>query len=96
MWEVLGKMVSITLSVPEEVRTLMKRFPEVNWSGFVRSSIEEKARQLAWREEMLRKLKEEGQFVDWSVSLGKAAKKNRFGKLLSQLPAREREQLLKE
>lgn len=89
-------MVSITLSVPEEVRALMKRFPEVNWSGFVRSSIEGKARQLAWREEMLRKLKEEGQFVDWSVSLGKAAKKNRFRKLLSQLPAREREQLLKE
>lgn len=87
-------MVSVTLSVPEEVRALMKRFPEVNWSGFVRSTIEEKAKQLAWRQEMLRKLREEGQFIDWSVSLGRTAKKNRFRKLLEQLPAKERLQLL--
>ncbi len=88
-------MVSITLSVPEEVRALMKHFPEVNWSGFVRSSIEEKAKQLEWRQEMLRKLKEEGSFIDWSVSLGRTAKHGRFRKLLSQLPAKEREQMLK-
>ena len=88
-------MASITLSVPEEVRGLMKRFPEINWSGFVRASIEEKASQLAWRQEMLGKLKEEGPFIDWSVSLGRTAKQGRLRKLLSRLPAREREQLLK-
>lgn len=88
-------MVSITLSVPEEVRALMKRFPEINWSGFVRSSIEEKARQLAWKQGMIKKLKGEEPFIDWSVSLGSAAKQGRLGKLLSQLPAKEREQLLK-
>ena len=88
-------MVSITLSVPEEVKVMMKRFPDINWSGFVRASVEEKARQLAWKQEMLRKLKEEEFFIDWSVSLGRTAKKGRFGKLLSQLPAKEREQLLK-
>ena len=88
-------MVSITMSVPEEVRALMKRFPEVNWSGFVRSSIEEKVKLLAWRQEMARKLKEERQFIDWSVSLGRAAKQGRFRKLIAQLPAKEREQLPK-
>ena len=88
-------MVSITLSVPEEVKALMKRFPDINWSGFVRTSIEERARQLAWKQEMLKKLKEEGQFIDWSVSLGRTAKGGRFRRLLSQLPAQERERLLK-
>ena len=33
-------MVSITLSVPEDVRHKMDMFPEINWSGFVRKSIE--------------------------------------------------------
>ena len=88
-------MASITLSVPEEVRGLMKRFHEINWSGFVRKSIEEKARQLVWKQEMLRKLKGEDSFIDWSVSLGIRAKQGRLRKLLSRLPAREREQLLK-
>lgn len=88
-------MVSITLSVPEDVRALMKRFPEINWSGFVRASIEHKVKQLSWKQEMLQKLKGEEELTAWAVSLGKTAKKGRFGKLLSQLPAKEREQLRK-
>ncbi len=65
-------MVSITLSVPEEIRKLMKKFPEINWSRFVRASIEAKAKQLAWKEEMLKKLKQEDEsgFTEWSIELG--------------------------
>lgn len=88
-------MVSITLSVPEETRALMKRFPELNWSGFVRASIEQKVKQLSWRQEMLRKLKAEEGFTSWAVSLGRKAKKGRFRKLVSRLPANERKELLR-
>ena len=39
-------MVSITLSVPEEVKKSMETFSEINWSGFVRKSIIEKTEEL--------------------------------------------------
>jgi hypothetical protein len=52
-------MVSITLSVPEEIRKLMKRYPEMNWSGFVRACIMDKAKKLEMKEELLKKLENE-------------------------------------
>ena len=63
-------MVSITLSVPEKVRELMKQFPEINWSGFVRSAIESKAKKLAWKEQMLEKLESEKEFDKIALELG--------------------------
>jgi hypothetical protein len=63
------KMVSITVSVPPETRELMKKFPEMNWSGFVRKSIEEKVKKLAQIEEWKSRLDEEKEFMDWSVKL---------------------------
>lgn len=76
-------MVSITLSVPEEVRKTMKEFDEVNWSAFIRSCIEEKTKKLAWKEKMLNKLEQEDKkgFTDWAVDLGKKAKKGRHKRL---------------
>lgn len=70
-------MVSITLSVPGETRELMKRFPEINWSGFIRASIEAKAKQLAWKHEMLSKLKQEDEsgFTDWCIEIGSKVNK---------------------
>ena len=76
-----SKMVSITLSVPEEIHKLMKKFPEVNWSGLVRACITEKAKRLALKEEFLNQLGGEKGFIDWSVELGKRAKKGRAEKL---------------
>ncbi|MEK6890892.1 MAG: hypothetical protein AABX03_02035 [Nanoarchaeota archaeon] len=78
-------MVSITVSVPEETRKLMKKFPEVNWSGLVRKSIMEKAQKLALKEEMLKELNKEKDFNDWAVELGRRAKKGRFDKIASQI-----------
>jgi len=63
-------MVSVTLSIPKEVKELMSRFSEMNWSGWIRKSIENKAKQLAWKEEMLKKLKQDKEFEDWSVKMG--------------------------
>ncbi len=74
-------MVSITLSVPEDTRELMKRFPEVNWSGLVRQCITEKVKSLAWKEKLLNQFEKEKEFIDWSVELGKKAKKGRLKRL---------------
>jgi hypothetical protein len=68
-------MVSITLSVPEELHKLMKKFPEVNWSGLVRTCITEKARKLAVKQEILRQLGKEKEFNDWAVNLVREGRK---------------------
>jgi len=62
-------MVSITLSVPEDVRELMKKFPEVNWSGLVRSCITEKAKKLAMKEDLFKELGKEKEFNEWAVNV---------------------------
>ncbi|MEK6895157.1 MAG: hypothetical protein AABX48_01420 [Nanoarchaeota archaeon] len=74
-------MVSITLSVSEDTRNLMKRFPEVNWSAFVRKTIEDKARNLVLKDELLRKFEDEKSFNEWSVEIGREFKKKRVSKL---------------
>ena len=63
-------MVSITLSVPEDTRELMKKFPEVNWSGFIRKVIENKAMKLKWKEEMLEKLEQEKDYDIMALEIG--------------------------
>ncbi len=68
-------MVSITLSVPEEVRKLMKKFPEVNWSALIRKTIEEKTKQFALKESMLDELKKEEDFNNWAVELIRKGRK---------------------
>src|SRR4030043_104386 len=56
------KMVSITLSVSDEIRETMKKFPEINWSGLVRTCITEKAKTLTLKEELLNDLSKEKDF----------------------------------
>ncbi len=74
-------MVSITLSIPEKIRELMRRYPEMNWSGFVRLAIEEKAKRLAWKEEMLKKLEAEREFDEIALKLGREVKQKAWKKL---------------
>ena len=61
-------MVSITLSVPDDTRKLMKRFPEMNWSGFVRKAIEEKAQELSKLESLKMRLAKERDFDDSAIA----------------------------
>ena len=68
-------MVSITLSVPDEVRELMKRFPEVNWSGLVRKMIVEKAKALNIKEKMINDLGREKEFNSWAVEVVRKGRK---------------------
>lgn len=74
-------MVSITVSVPDETRALMKQFPEVNWSGFVKKSIEEKARELKDLEKLKRTLRTEQETTDWAVKLQRASRQGRLDAL---------------
>ena len=39
-------MVNITLSVPEEIKEIMNKHPEMNWSEIARQAFKEKAAQL--------------------------------------------------
>lgn len=71
-------MVSITLSIPEEVKRKMEKHDEINWSGFVRKCILEKTTEL---EDMGRWLKEEKEISGWAVKLQHASRKGRFEQL---------------
>ena len=55
----------------------MEQFPEINWSGLVRKIIIEKANELQWRQDMLKKLKEEDAsgFTQWAVEMGRRVNK---------------------
>jgi len=74
-------MVSITLSVPEETRKVMKKFTEMNWSGFVRKSIEEKAKELSLKEQMLKEFSKEEEVINWAVRLQHKSRANRINEL---------------
>ena len=71
-------MVSITLSIPEEIKRKMEQFPEINWSGLVRKIILEKIESLVLKEQMLKQLDVEKEFSEWAVNLirkGRQSKK---------------------
>ncbi len=39
-------MANLTLSVPKELKDMMEKFPEINWSEVARDSIKKKIAQL--------------------------------------------------
>ncbi len=41
-------MANITLSVPEDLKKEMEKFPEINWSEVARDSIKKKIAQLSF------------------------------------------------
>ncbi|MEK6908969.1 MAG: hypothetical protein AABX23_02875 [Nanoarchaeota archaeon] len=70
-------MVSITVSIPEDIKKKMENFPEVNWSGLVKKIIIEKVERLMWKEEMLKMLEGEKEFTDWAVELIRKGRNNK-------------------
>ncbi len=69
-------MVSITVSVPEEIRKKMKEFPEINWSAIVRKTLIEKVNQMSLKEELKAHLKKDQEFNDWAVQLIRKGRKD--------------------
>ena len=39
-------MANLTLSIPNEIKEMMEKFPEINWSEVARDSIKKKIAQL--------------------------------------------------
>ena len=76
-------MVSITLSVPEEVRARMRKHDEVNWSAIARKAIEAKAEQLALQEQFFKQVRTEeaSGFTQWTVEMGRKVKKDMVKRL---------------
>ena len=74
-------MVNITLSIPEKLKNTMKQFPEVNWSGLVRVSIENKVDQLTWKQRMLEKLDKEKEFDKMALEIGDKVKEGVWKRL---------------
>ena len=64
-------MVSITVSIPEDIKKKMEQFPEINWSGLVRTIIENKIKAMVWKEEMKKRFAEEKDFTDWTVEMSR-------------------------
>ena len=69
-------MVSITLSVPDDIRKLMKEFPEVNWSALVRKTIIDEVKRRELKKELLEGLKKDKDLIDWSVDLIRKGRQN--------------------
>ena len=74
-------MVSVTLSVPKEVKEKMEQFEEMNWSGFIRKCIVEKTRELSWKEKMMKKWGEEKEFNEWAVKVLRKGRGERVAEL---------------
>ncbi len=74
-------MVSITLSVPEDVKHKMEHFSEINWSGFVRKAIIEKTSYLEWKEKLKMQLVEDEEITHWSRELTRKTRKARIEEL---------------
>ena len=50
-------MVNITLSVSSEIKKLMDKFPEINWSEVARKAISDKSMKMAIFEQIVSKSK---------------------------------------
>ena len=74
-------MVSVTLSIPEDVKKKMETFSEINWSGFIRKKIIEKTEEISLKEELLNRLEKEKDLTDWAVKLQRASRKGRYDAL---------------
>jgi len=66
-------MTNITLSIPEDLKKEMEKFPEINWSEVARDSIKKKIAQLSFLK---------GFRMDSDITVGEALK---LGQEVNQL-----------
>jgi hypothetical protein len=70
-------MSSLTLAIPADLKTRMKRFPEINWSEVARQAIAEKTRIL---EQMQRFVSKSSLTEDEALAVGREIKRRVWGK----------------
>lgn len=76
-------MVSVTLSLSEDVKRKMEEHEEINWSGLVRTMIIEKIKELEWKEKMKEVLLKEAEVTNWAVEKQKEWRKSRWNEINS-------------
>lgn len=70
-------MVNITLSVPEEIKEVMNKHPEMNWSEVARQAFKEKAAQL----ELLNAIASKSKLTEQdALEIGRKIKKSMWEK----------------
>lgn len=74
-------MVSVTLAIPGEIKSKMEQFSEINWSGFIRKAIIEKAQELELKEKLKKQLEKEEDTNKWALELEAKSRKNRINEL---------------
>ncbi|MBN1157685.1 hypothetical protein JXA85_08765 [Candidatus Woesearchaeota archaeon] len=74
-------MASVTFATDSELKARLEKFSWVNWSEVGREAFLKKSRL----EEIRDKIASEEDLINWSVQLGRKAKKEAFRKILSKL-----------
>ncbi|MBS3158475.1 hypothetical protein J4206_04270 [Candidatus Woesearchaeota archaeon] len=74
-------MVSVTLSLPEQVHMKMKLFDEINWSGFIRRCILQKTHQLEMKEQLLAGVQKDEEIGRWFSQISTPMRKERVSAL---------------
>jgi len=75
-------MVNITLSIPEELKSEMEKFPEINWSEVARAAIRKKAILLREFNNLLK----ENEFTEEdAIELGRKINKKASKEILKKL-----------
>ena len=65
-------MVNVTLSIPDDLKTRMDNFAEINWSAVAREAFDEKIRLM----ELIRKFKEKSTLTEEdAIRLGREVNK---------------------
>lgn len=72
-------MVSVTFSVPDDVKDRMKELAWVNWSELAREDLLRRIKAEHMREQL--KSPDEQALIDWSVELGRKAKAGRWSRM---------------
>lgn len=81
-------MASVTFAITDATKRRMKKFSWVNWSNVAKEEIETKARLLARLNSP-----EEQELREWSIALGRKAKKGRWKELLKGLTPEQQKEL---
>lgn len=85
-------MAEISVKIPNELKKNAERF-NVDLSKL----LTELAKREIIKEQLLKQIKskEEQEIIEWSVELGRKAKKESFKRLLSEISPKRKEELLK-
>jgi hypothetical protein len=87
-------MGSITFAIKDDIKPKLDKYSWVNWSELVRKKLVERERMAKSLHQRLHS-KEEKELVQWSVELGREAKKDSLNKFLEEIPKEIRAQLAK-